>query len=163
MYSLKPRWGRDGPLLKLSPKEQRDLEILDAVALYLDRNGGEDTVAVAFDKTSAVRCVLAKQIMPSAEDLSYTKKFFSAISTVGNPLDFLSFALENTPVNVRKKIRKVSEIELTIVDKYVEEHQFREGQEEFTNSTAINTADANNGTSPHWNPKHSCAMHTSRP
>jgi len=137
LMHLMPRSGRDGgPLFKLSDKEHRELEILDALALYLDRDGEEDTIAVALDKTSAVRCVLAKLIPPDAEDLNYVKKFFSAMSTFQSPVDFISFALEHTLVNVRKKIRKVSEIELTVVDQYIEEHQFREGQEEF-NSVAI--------------------------
>lgn len=118
------------------------METLDALSLYLDKNGGEeDIIAVTFDKTSAViRCILAKQLTPSLDDLNYTKKFFSAISTFKCPLDLLSFALEHTIGNARKKIRKISEIELTVIDKYLDESHFREGQEEFTNKVAIDFA-----------------------
>lgn len=107
-YAFKPRLAREcsSPLLELSPKKILKLEILDALALYLDRNGEEDTIAVAFDKTSAVvRCILAKQITPIAEDRRYAKKFFSAISTPQSQRDLIYFALEYTSTNIRKKIQ----------------------------------------------------------
>lgn len=40
------------PFFGLSKKQHVELEVLDAVALYLDRNGDEGTVAVAIDKDS---------------------------------------------------------------------------------------------------------------
>ena len=114
------------------------MEVLDAVSLYLDRNGDEGTVAVAIDKDSvAVRFVLAKQITPSAEDINHAKKLFSTTSSLQSPLEFLPFALENSSINVRKKVSKISEFEMDIVEKYIEEHQFLEGLHEFTNSIVV--------------------------
>jgi hypothetical protein len=38
-----------GPFFSLSKKQRRELEVLDAVALYLDRKGDDDSVSVAID------------------------------------------------------------------------------------------------------------------
>jgi hypothetical protein len=81
--------------------------------------------------------VLAKQITPSPEDINHAKKLFSIISSLQSPLEFLPFALENSSINVRKKVSKISEFEMDIVEKYIEEHQFLEGLHEFTNSIAV--------------------------
>jgi hypothetical protein len=139
---LSPRSSADvGPFFSLSKKQRRELEVLDAVALYFNRKGDKDSVAVAIDKDSvAVRFVLAKQITPSAENINHAKKFFSTISSLQNPLEFLPFALENSSIAVRKNISNISDVKMDIVEKYVEEHQFLKGLHEFTDSIAVGFA-----------------------
>jgi len=116
-----------------TPRLPSEVQLLDAIALYLVNNTPGDVVAVSLDATSdGLHLVLARNdATPTSEDMDTAREFFATVVSLQKPLDLLKFPLDHSLGFLKAKLRKVAAIDMGIVDIFLDMYPFASFATEF--------------------------------
>ncbi|KAM6491131.1 hypothetical protein JOM56_013370 [Amanita muscaria] len=87
----------------------RDVRLLDTIALALTTGNPGDVIAAAFDKREQMQLVLAKNGPPTPDDVAAANEFISLIGSpaVSDAMDLFPFLLRRCGANINKRIRNL--------------------------------------------------------
>lgn len=116
-----------------SPTDARELDILNDIALYLDHSE-HDAVAAALDKhkgSNEIQLILARNSKSDAEDENRTTLLLNLIQAKPTFRDILDFAIVNSTDRIKAKIRKVSDIDMCLVNELLSDRGVSEHLEKY--------------------------------
>jgi len=87
----------------------RDVRLLDTIAIALTTGNHGDVFAAAFDKRQHIQLVLAKNGPPTPEDVSAANELVSLIGspTIADAMDLFPFLIRRCGPNINKRIRNL--------------------------------------------------------
>jgi hypothetical protein len=85
-------------------RDNHVIRILDTIAAALTTGKPGEVFAAAFDKQEHIELVLAKNGLPTSQDVAAANELISLIGSVTQPLDLFPFLLRRCGANIDKRI-----------------------------------------------------------